>query len=256
MADPLADSAGRPWAGRHFTPTAFDGDDGSASPRLLATLGEFRAGRAGQADVLDALRGVRLLVPLLAELGESGIGPTGLPADKSAELALVTVAAPDGRTVLPAFTSVAAMRAWNPAARPVPAESERVALAAVAEGTDLIVLDPRSETEFGLRRPAVASLGRGTAWEPPHGDPGVLAEFRARSTDPAVLDVSLTAGDPDARLRGPELRVELRVAPGLDRAALDALVARLTERWAASELLAERVDSLTLAVLPPEASGS
>nr|WP_286279447.1 SseB family protein [Naasia aerilata] len=75
---------------------------------------------------------------------------------------MVTVAGPDGRTVLPAFTSVDAMRAWNPKARPIPAESERIALAAAAEGTDLLVLDPLSDTEFVLRRPAVEALGRGT----------------------------------------------------------------------------------------------
>jgi hypothetical protein len=246
----LTDSAGTPWAGRHFTPTAFDGDDGSAPPGLLAALSAFRARTAGAAAVVEAARGVRLLVPLLAQLGETGVGPTGKPVDKSAELAIVTVASPDGRRVLPAFTSVEAMRRWNPSARPVPAESERVALAAAAEDTDLVVLDPASETEFVLRRPAVWALGRGTAWVPPHEDRELAAEFAVASADPAVVDVRLAAGDPDARLQGPELRVELRLLPGLERDALDALLARLGDRWSASPLIAERVDSLAVTVLP------
>jgi hypothetical protein len=252
----LADSAGQPWAGRQLHSPAFDGDDGSAPPALLAALTAFRAGTAGAADVLDAARGVRLLVPLLAQLGESGIGPTGLPVDKSAELALVTVAGPDGRTVLPAFTSVDALRIWNPKARPIPAESERIALAAAAEGTDLIVLDPLSDTEFVLRRPAVEALGRAAAWRPPFEDPELQEEFRSLSADPAVLAIGLTAGDPTSRLRGPELRVELRVANGLDRQGLDDLVRRLGAAWSASELVASRVDSLTVTVLPPESSGT
>ncbi|WP_210508852.1 SseB family protein [Naasia sp. SYSU D00057] len=248
-SDRFTDSAGTPWAGRHFTPTAFDGDDGSAPPVLLEALRGFRARRVGAAAVVDAARGVRLLVPLLAQLGETGIGPTGKQVDKSAELALVTVAGPDGRRVLPAFTSVEAMRVWNPSARPVPAESERVALAAAAEDTDLVVLDAGSETEFVLRRPAVWALGRGTRWIPPHEDRELAAEFAATSADPAVVDVRLVPGDPDSRLRGPELRVELRLELGLDRDALDALLARLGERWSASTLIAERVDSLAVTVL-------
>jgi hypothetical protein len=246
----LADSAGVPWAGRHFTPTAFEGDDGAAPPALVDAITAFRAGRAGQADVVAALRGVRLLVPLLAQLGESGIGPTGQKVDKSADLALVTVGAPDGRRVLPAFSSVDAMRRWNATARPIPVESERAALAAAAEDTDLIVLDPRSDTEFVVRRPAVWALGRGVPWRPPAGDEDVLAAFRAATaSEPAVVGVRLSAGDPDARLAGPELVVELALVGGLDSAALDALLARVSERWAASEILAERVDSLAVRVV-------
>jgi hypothetical protein len=41
----------------------------------------------------------------------------------------VTVAAPDGRRVLPVFTSVA-IAAWDPRARPVPADGVRTALSA------------------------------------------------------------------------------------------------------------------------------
>jgi hypothetical protein len=56
--------------------------------------------------------------------------------------------------------------------------------------------------------------------------------------------VQLAPGDPHSRLAGPELIVQLSLAAGLDRAALDAVIARMRERWAASEVIATRVDSL------------
>ncbi len=119
----MTDSAGVPWSGRHFEHNAASDDDGSAPPALLEVLGRFRAGAATQAGVVDVIRRSRLLVPLVAEVGEFGADGTGLVHDKSAELAIVTVEGPDGRSVLPAFSSGAALRQWNPKARPVPADA-------------------------------------------------------------------------------------------------------------------------------------
>ena len=114
----LADSAGQPWAGRSFDENSHSSDDGSAPPALSAALARFRAGELGQAGVVDALREARLLIPLVAHLGEAGENEHGHTIDKSQELSIVTVAGPDGRNVLPVFSSVAAMSTWNPQARP------------------------------------------------------------------------------------------------------------------------------------------
>ena len=151
-----ADSAGFPWEGRRFHENAASGDDGSADPALLAALNAFAAlnahpsapdpaepsggaaavhGPAHQDAVIDAFRRARLLVPLLAHAGELGETPEGHLVDKTQELSIATVQAPDGRAVLPAFTSVQALSAWNPQARPVPAVGPRIALAAASEGT-------------------------------------------------------------------------------------------------------------------------
>jgi len=65
----------------------------------------------------------------------------------------------------------------------------------------------------------------------------------------AVRSVELAAGDVDSRLAGPELIVVLTLVPGLDREALDALLARLSARWSAHETIAARVDSLTVKLL-------
>ena len=241
------DSAGIPWAGRHFEPSASSDDDGSAPEALLAAIHGFQLGELGEADVIDALRDARLLIPLVAELGEEGQTEAGLKLDKTQELSIVTVEGPDGRTVLPAFSSVDAMKHWQPSARPIPVPAVRVALAAVSEHTDLIVLDATTDTEFAIRRPAVWALAQQQSWTPSYRDTEVFKAFvDAAEAEPSVLSVHLTAGDARARLAGPELIVHLSLASGLDQPALDALLARLQERWAHSELIAARVDSLGL----------
>ncbi|WP_066042996.1 SseB family protein [Herbiconiux solani] len=246
-----ADSAGQPWKGRHFEAHAGapgdEPDDGTAPPALLVALERFRAGTATQGEVVDALRSVRVLVPLVAHAGDEGLTDAGLRVDKTQELSLVTVGGPDGRTVLPAFSSVTALSAWNPKARPIPVDARRAALAAAAEGTELIVLDPGSPTEFALRRPAVWALAQDTPWQPAVDDPAVIGAFeRSIQGEPVVAGILVIAGDAQARLSAPELVVVLALAPGLDQQQLQSLVASLQENWAADEVIANRVDSLSV----------
>lgn len=245
FAASLADSAGQPWQGREFDDNPFGDDDGSAPPALLGALAAFRAGETGAETVVDALRDVRLLVPLMADLGDEGTNDVGMRVDKTQELSIVTVAGPDGRTVQPVFSSVTALQAWNPSARPVPVDSRRAALAAAAEGTELIVLDPTSETEFVLRRPAVWAVAQGTPWLPSDRDAEVQEAFqRSIASELGVHDVALLSGDPGNRLAGEELVVRLSLAAGLMREELDAILSRLAQRWAADDVIATRVDSL------------
>jgi hypothetical protein len=242
---PGTDSAGNPWEGRHFDPSTFSGDDGSAPPELLAALSAFRAGEVDAGAVVDAVRVSRLLIPLIAAAGESVRDAKGRLVDKSQELSIVTVAGPDGRSVLPVFSSVTAMQAWNREARPVPADGARVALAAAGEGTDLVVLDPTSETEFVIRRPALWAIAQSEPWVPSFRDPLVFSAFaESIGRELGVHDFALGAGDPDSRLGGPELVVRLELAAGLSKDELDAVLARLAQRWAASDTIATRVDSL------------
>lgn len=242
-----SDSAGQPWEGRHFEPNASSDDDGSAPEKLVEAIRRFRSNDLGEAEVVDALRDSRLLIPLVAHAGDVGVNDHGVTVDKTQELSIVTVAGPDGRNVLPVFTSVAAMTAWNPKARPVPADGMRVALAAASEQTDLVVLDPTSVTEFVLRRPALWAIAQGERWRPSYLDGDVLAAFMdSAEVEPAVVAVQLAPGDPTARLAGPELVVQLSLLPGLDKEALDSLTARLADRWASSDIIAVRVDSLAV----------
>lgn len=242
-----ADSAGVPWEGRRFEANPHSGDDGSADPALLAALVSFRAGESDARGVVDAYRDARLLIPLVAEKGDHGIGAHGLEVDKTQELSIVTVAAPDGRKVLPVFTSVTAMQAWDAAARPVPADGRRTALAAASEDTELIVIDPASETEFVLRRPAVWAIAQGEPWEPAHTSPTIFTGLQQSiSGELAVLDLAVEPGDPTGRLRGPELVVHLQLMSGLEQEELDAVLARIARRWAADDRIAVLVDSLTV----------
>ena len=139
--------------GRELPPTsAFAGDDGSADPRVAA-----------------ALAGTRVLVPVLAELEVEDtveVGGHAHTVDKEASAGIVALQAPDGRTALPVFSSVAAMTAWRREARPVPTDVVRAALSAVSEGWELLVLDAGGPVTALLPRPAVWALAQQQPWRP------------------------------------------------------------------------------------------
>lgn len=245
---PAADSAGQPWQGRHFEPNTNADDDGSAPAAFLRARSAFRAAELSLAGLVDVVRTCRFLIPLVAVAGETGVTDDGLIVDKSQELSIITVAGPDGRPILPVFSSVAAMTRWRPDARPVPADAVRVALAAASEQTDRIVIDPRSDgDELVLPRPAVWAIAQGVPWVPAVDDAEVLeAVARPAAEHPQVWAVSLLAGDPHARGSGPEVIVRLAVEPGLDAATLRAITASLSAAWAHDATVAERIDSMSV----------
>ena len=244
-----ADSAGIPFAGRRFHDNPAASDDGSAPPRVMEAIRRLRAGELGIEGVVEALHSERLLVPLVTVAGDHGVGPYGQTVDKTQELSIVTVAGPDGRAVLPAFTSVDSMRTWDAQARPIPIQASRIALAAAAEGTPLIVVDPGSDTQTVVRSPAFRALATGEGWVPCFADPEVAEAFsRSVEGEPAVSADGLAPAEPEARSAGPELLVLLRLAEGADAGTGQGVLARLRDRWAADELIATRVDSISVRV--------
>lgn len=257
--DRFADSAGAPWEGRHFESNQWANDDGSADPALLAAIKGFQAalwdadstGLAPSPEsVIDALRNARLLIPLIAALGESGEGAHGQTVDKSADLSIVSVQTPDGQVGLPVFSCVQTMQAWNKLARPVPIEATRVALAAASEGNTRIVLDPGSPSEFVIRRPAIEAIARDLAWVHPAVDSQVKRELAiAIDAELIVENFAIQNGDPQARLANAEVLVYLKVAakePQPTKQDLDAMVARITKGWAESAIIAAKVDSVAI----------
>lgn len=98
----------------------FAGDDGSPEPRLAAALTAWSAAPSGTAEteLLALLADARLLVPIVAVLGETEIGPDGRKGEKTSDMAVATLRLPDGRRGLPAFTSLDALARWRPDARP------------------------------------------------------------------------------------------------------------------------------------------
>jgi len=241
-----ADSAGQPWSGRAFEASPWTGDDGTAPAAYTEALAAFHAGESGPEAVVDALRGARLLVPLLAEVGETGETASGHAFDKRAELALVTVAGPDGRRVLPAFSSAAAMAAWNPDARPVPAPARQVALGAAGDGTELVVIDAATD-RFGLRRSTLEALARDLPWTAPWLDPEVgRAIRRAVAEEPAVTTARVGTDDPRSSLDGAEVLVVIVLHETLDQQQVAELMARVQRRWTEDPTVRARVDSMTV----------
>ncbi|WP_411376073.1 SseB family protein [Arthrobacter sp. MPF02] len=257
------DSAGRPWAGRSLTGDDakihnFEDDDGTANAGYLAAVGALRAGTGDEAAVVASLATARVFIPIVAQLAEEEETVHGLHADKQADMALVTLKAADGRTALPAFTSAAALSHWHPEARPVAVYAARAALSAVAEGAELLVLDPGAEVTFVVRRPAVWALAQQRDWMPSYADRELAAEMgRAANGFPAVRRIEVLPGrGVPARSAdgstipgggaGPELQAVLYLEEGLDAAAVQQLVAGLQAEWSRNVLFGERVDSIEI----------
>jgi hypothetical protein len=116
--------------------TGFDNDDGSADPALATALAESNGGA-----VLAALTQARLLVPVVAMLGEVEHDGKGLAHDKTSDMAVALLQGQDGRNALLAFTSTESLAAWSPDARPMPAQTQLIATAAIQEGAAAIVVD-------------------------------------------------------------------------------------------------------------------
>ena len=119
---------------RSLAEPAFPGDDGLIDPRLADALGD-------DAKVFAAYGEVRVFVPIVAILGERATDGS----DKSADMAAVFMTGADGHKALLTFSSVAALEAWNPVARPVPVWGREAAQAALEEGASALLLDLGAE---------------------------------------------------------------------------------------------------------------
>jgi hypothetical protein len=163
--------------GRRLLDTGFSGDTGAPDPALADALASYAAEPGLRvADVLEALAGVggatgggassgaRLLVPVVAVLGEVEVDGAGLAHDKSSDMAAVLLTGADGRLALLAFTSTDAMRRWNPEARPVPVAAALAAQAAVQEGAAALVVDVAGPVTFVVEAEDLQGLAAG--WAP------------------------------------------------------------------------------------------
>lgn len=260
-----ADSAGRPWSGRDLSGPgnplhAFDADGGAQPPSYTAAVRRLRDGTGGEADVVAALADVRVFVPVVAQLAAPADGVEGSVADKEADLALVRVTAPDGRTALPVFSSTAALAAWHPEARPVAVFAPRAALSAVADTAELLVVDPGADFTFVVRRPAVWALAEQKPWRPSYADPEIaLLVTSLTGPEESITRIAMGPGSgvpvrgADGKLAagggaGPELRLEVELRAGLPQDAVRAVIERLQERLRSHREFVERVDSLEVKI--------
>lgn len=259
----VTDSANRPWSGRDLGPGGeavhqYGNDDGKTDESYRKALDALSSGTGTEADVVAALAGVRVFVPIVAEVAATGKGADGLVTDKESDMAMVSLKAPDGRKALPVFSSVEFLQAWHPEARPVAVTAPRAALSAAAEDAQLMVIDPGAPQTFVVRRPAVWSLAQQEEWTPSYLDDGVRQAVALAAEElPAVHSVQIRRGSGVASLLsdgrrvdgggpGPELRLIVGLVPGLDEADVKAVVGELQNRLAANKDFVDRVDSLEL----------
>lgn len=228
-------------ANKNIPDSGFSDDDGSADPRLSAALAAWAEDRTAVGPVLQALKGARLLVPVVAVLGEVEEDENGLRREKTSDMAVPTLKA-GSRTALPAFTSTDSLARWDPAARPVAVPLHQALQAAAHEKADTIVLDMSGPVPFELTGPALLALAEGRTTTDPLADPAVVEAVRtAVAAEPAVLRAHLGPGRADGTLA-------LVLDPGADPDEAARAVAR---RLAADDTLRARlVRGLDLALLP------
>ncbi|MER5933077.1 SseB family protein [Streptomyces sp. NPDC002054] len=234
-------------AQKNIPDPGFSDDDGSADPRLSAALAAWAADRTKEPEVLAALRDARLLVPVVAVLGEVETDPeTGLKREKTSDMAVPTLTAGD-RRALPAFTSIASLARWDPAARPVAVPLHQALRAAAHEKADTVVLDLAGPVTYQLTGPALLALAEGRSDADPLADPAVREAVRAAvAAEPTVLRAHLLPGGASA-----DGILAVVLAEGTDPAAGAGRVARAL---AADETLRARlVRGLELALLPAAA---
>lgn len=224
---------------KHIPDPGFAGDDGSADPVLAAALAEWAAGGSPY-PVYAALVGGRVMVPVVA-MAVSVDAVTG--ADKETDMMLITIQVEDGRTALPAFTSLAALTAWHAEARPVPVAATTACLSTVAEEQELMLLDPGGPVTFPVEGPALRAIAQSRVPVPPLEDPDVAAAVdEVVAGDPAVTQHRLApSAEADAVL-------VFAVREGADPTEV---ASRLAGELAGHPILRERLDrGLELAYLP------
>ena len=151
--------------------SAFAGDTGEAAPEVAQALASYGRDPACYSEALAAVQGSRLVVPVVALLGEVEYDENGLAHDKTSEMATVLMQGNDGRLALLAFTSVESMHAWNQEARPVPVQAELAARSALQEDAAAIVVDIAGPVPFVIEGDDLVGVSRG--W--------TLAELAGRS---------------------------------------------------------------------------
>ncbi|MFJ9339475.1 SseB family protein [Streptomyces sp. NPDC101733] len=234
-------------ANKNIPDPGFSDDDGTADPRLSAALAAWAEDRATEPRLLEALKEARLLVPVVAVLGEVETDPeTGLKREKTSDMAVPTLTA-GNRRALPAFTSIASLALWDPRARPVAVPLHQALAAAAHEKADTIVLDLAGPVPYQLAGSALRALAEGRTDADPLADPAVREAVRAAvSAEPAVLRAHLVRSDSDAD-------GTLAVVLAADAEAAPA-ARRVAEALAADETLRGRlVRGLDLALLPADA---
>jgi len=216
-------------------------DTGAADPRLAAALSSWRErpAPAAQDEVRAALAGARVFAAIAARSTAEHVDPgTGLRAESTAEMALLTLVGTAGGRAVPAFLDVASVIAFHEGARPVPLQGPELCGAALQDGAAAVLLDPTGASHV-VAGAALAELAAGrvpiagtslssqrtrlSLHDPVDPAPELLAAIAGALAPEPVASARLLAG-PDGLVLG-----VVPVQP-LDAAALAALAARVLSR--------------------------
>jgi len=148
--------------GRAIVAPEFPDDDGSAVPEVATALSAYDADpETGHRSALAALQDSRVLVPVVATLGEVEYDEHGLAHDKTSDMATVLITGRDGRTALLSFTSTASLQAWHAEARPVGVSARQAARAALQDGADALLVDVAGPVLFPVEGQDLRDLADG-----------------------------------------------------------------------------------------------
>jgi hypothetical protein len=146
---------------RRIPDPGFAGDSGGSDPALRAALAAYAVDEGRHLEVLAALSSARLLVPVVAVLGEVDVDEAGLAHDKTSDMATALLTGRDGRQALLAFTGLEALAAWRADARPVPVAASLAARSALQEGASALLLDVAGPTTYAVEGEPLEGLARG-----------------------------------------------------------------------------------------------
>jgi hypothetical protein len=219
---------------------------------VTEALDAYARGTGSEHDALTAIAGSRLLVPVVAVLGETTeAGTEKAGTEKESDMALPTLIGNDGRKAVIAFTGTETLRRWRQDARPVPVPAPRVCEAALSEA-DALVIDVAGPVPLVLEGARLRALAASQPPPPPHEDPDVRSAVAA-----VTSHFTLKPGEP-----GTDLLVILETAdPARARQAAQQIAMALRARlrrgieFRNSLSRTNRADSVPLLDLPQSAGG-
>jgi hypothetical protein len=215
-------------------------DTGQADPAVLDALGAWAGdpGPRSRARALSVLATARVFAAVTARSTAEHVEPgTGLRAESTAEMALVTLAGSSGRAV-PVFLDVPGVTGFADGARPVRLTVPEACTAALQDGAVAVLVDPPGAalvlsgvelTELAAGRvpvPGAALSARTTSCTlttPAQADPELLQALARALRGEPVRAARLLQG-PDGLVLGVVSRFPL------EPAALAALARRLAPR--------------------------
>ena len=149
------------FAGARILESSFPDDTGNQFPQVAEALLDYARDPHTYPRALAAIQSSRLLVPVVALLGEVEYDERGLAHDKSSDMAAVLMQGGDGRLALLAFTGTEQLTRWNPEARPVAVPAQAAAQSALQEKAEALVIDLAGDVMFVIEGEDLVGVASG-----------------------------------------------------------------------------------------------